>query len=170
MLSLTASLNGCKVVTGSANKVQSDRFQNPDLMLCSFWGGYNSKGQKVCPDSFMTKSAGCNSAEDRVVVENNLRPSYAAHIGLNTAGIELNYGDMTTMYAGWADDEIQHALETEPSFGSGFQELQPGCGTGVKGVGTPYKGAMAYDAQQRRYKHAVSEGFQRQQYRNASGF
>ena len=34
-------------------------------------------GRRVCPDSFYTKSAGCNSAEDRVVVENNLRPQYA---------------------------------------------------------------------------------------------
>ncbi len=44
----------------------------------------------MCPDSFVTKRAGCNSADDRVIVENNLRPQYAEYINLNTAGFNGN--------------------------------------------------------------------------------
>jgi hypothetical protein len=53
-------------------------------MSCPTWSGFDLVGRKVCPDSFYTKSAGCNSAEDRVVVENNVsRPQYMEYITLN---------------------------------------------------------------------------------------
>ncbi len=68
-VSLESGIRTCKVVTGWANKVQSDRFQNPNLMVCPVWNGVDTAGRRACPDSFMTKRAGCNSAEDRVVVE-----------------------------------------------------------------------------------------------------
>lgn len=87
-VSLEAGIRTCKVVTGWADKVQSDRFQNPNLMVCPLWNGVDTAGRRACPDSFMTKRAGCNSAEDRVVVENNVsRPQYMELINLNSAGI-----------------------------------------------------------------------------------
>lgn len=94
-ISLEASLRTCKVDTGWASKVQSDRFLNPSLMVCPTWNGIDSAGRPVCADSFMTKRAGCNSAEDRVVVENNVsRPQYMEYINLNAQGIAGNiYGN-----------------------------------------------------------------------------
>jgi len=94
-LSLTASLRVCRVDSGEANRMQSDRFLNPQNMLCPIWDGSNLKGQQVCPDSFMTKSAGCNSANDRIVVENGLRPKYFDFITLNAGGLQGNiYGNI----------------------------------------------------------------------------
>ena len=88
-ISLEASLRTCKVDTGWASKVQSDRFLNPSLMVCPTWNGYDSAGRPVAADSFMTKRAGCNSAMDRVSVENNVsRPQYIEYINLNAAGID----------------------------------------------------------------------------------
>ncbi len=87
-VSLESGIRTCKVVTGWANKVQSDRFQNPNLMVCPVWNGVDTAGRRACPDSFMTKRAGCNSAEDRVMVENNVsRPQYMEYVNLNAAGI-----------------------------------------------------------------------------------
>jgi len=87
-VSLEAALRTCKVDTGWASKVQSDRFLNPNIMVCPVWDGFDTAGRMVCPDSFYTKRAGCNSAEDRVVVENNVsRPQYMEYINLNANGI-----------------------------------------------------------------------------------
>jgi hypothetical protein len=87
-VSLESGIRTCKVVTGWASRVQSDRFQNPNLMVCPIWNGVDTAGRRVCPDSFVTKRAGCNSATDRVVVENNVsRPQYMEYVNLNAAGI-----------------------------------------------------------------------------------
>ena len=56
-------------------------------MVCIPWNGMNNKGQIVCPDSFYTKTAGCDSAEDRVMVENALRPKYINYVTLGAQGI-----------------------------------------------------------------------------------
>lgn len=87
-ISLTGSLATCKVQTGFANKVQSDRFLNPQLNVCPAFNGTDDYGRYVCPDSYMSKSAGCASAEDRVQVENFLRPQYAEYVTLDAAGIQ----------------------------------------------------------------------------------
>ena len=96
-LSLDASIRTCKVETGEANRIESDRFLNPNNMVCVPWNGHNSKGQRVCQDSFSTKTPGCNSALDRVSVESFLRPDYAAYINLNMVGIQGDiYGNGNT--------------------------------------------------------------------------
>lgn len=90
-ISLEASLRTCKVDTGWANKVESDRFLNPNQMVCPMWLGRDSAGRQVCPDSFVSKTAGCNNPEERVVVENNVsRPQYMEYITLNANGIRGN--------------------------------------------------------------------------------
>jgi hypothetical protein len=95
-LSLNASVRTCKVDSGQATRIQSDRFQNPGNMVCIPWNGINNKGQVVSPDSFYTKMAGCNSATDRVSVENALRPQYSDYINQNMAGIQGDiYGGNT---------------------------------------------------------------------------
>ena len=97
-ISLESALRTCKVNQSSANKVESDRFLNPDNMLCPIWNGHDLTGRPVCPDSFMTKSRGCNSAQDRVLVENNVtRPQYMSYITLSQNGIVGDiYGNTTS--------------------------------------------------------------------------
>lgn len=85
-ISLLGSINVCKVNTGYADKIQSDRFENPSAMLCPLWNGQDSYGRFVHPDSYYTKNGGCNSAQDRVGVENFLRPQYMEYVALDAAG------------------------------------------------------------------------------------
>jgi hypothetical protein len=94
-LSLIKSVRNCTVDTGEAKRIQSDRFFNPNNAVCPTWNGLDNTGRVVCPDSFYTKSAGCNSAEDRVMVENNVsRPYYFDLISLNAAGLRADiYGN-----------------------------------------------------------------------------
>ena len=91
-ISLLGSINVCKVNTGWANKIQSDRFENPSNLLCPLWNGQDSFGRFVSPDSFVTKNAGCNSADDRVAVENFLRPQYMEYVALDAQGFNGNQG------------------------------------------------------------------------------
>lgn len=87
-ISIEKTIRTCKVNTGWANRNQSDRFQDPNLMVCPTWNQMDNTGRLVCADSFYTKRAGCNSAMDRVSVENNVsRPQYMEYIQLNAAGI-----------------------------------------------------------------------------------
>jgi hypothetical protein len=89
-ISLLGSLTTCKVNTGYANKLQSDRFENPSNMLCPLWNGQDSYGRFVSPDSYYTKTPGCASADDRVAVENFLRPQYMEYVALDAAGFRSN--------------------------------------------------------------------------------
>lgn len=86
-VSLNSSVRTCKIDPAYATKFQSDRFLNPNNMVCPAWNGYDSAGRPVAPDSFMTKSAGCNSAQDRVSVENYQRPQYLEYVNLSSNGI-----------------------------------------------------------------------------------
>lgn len=87
-MSLLANINVSKVATGNANKIQSNRLQNPDSQMCPVWNGMDLAGRPVCLDSFNTKNAGCNSSLDRIKVENFLRPSYANYVTQSASGIQ----------------------------------------------------------------------------------
>jgi len=87
-ISLEGSIRTCKVDSGWGAKLYSDRFLNPSQMLCPVWNGVDTQGRPgICPDSFMTKAPGCNSASDRVIVENALRPQYMEFVTLDAAGL-----------------------------------------------------------------------------------
>ena len=105
MLSLNGALRTCKVNTGWANRLESDRFQNPNLMVCPTWNGMDNAGRPVTADSFNTKRRGCNSADDRVAVENNLRPQYMEYISLDASGITAPLYGSTNMLT--SDANIQ---------------------------------------------------------------
>lgn len=94
-ISLLGAINVCKVNTGWADKIQSDRFENPNNMLCPLWNGQDTYGRFVAPDSFYTKTPGCASADDRVEVENFLRPQYMEYVALDAAGFKA------PLYAGY---------------------------------------------------------------------
>ena len=165
-LSLNASIRTCKVDTGEASRIESDRFLNPNNMICTPWNNQNSKGQTVCADSFYTKRAGCNSALDRVTVESNLRPDYAAYINLNMSGLQ---GDIYGNQTAW--DESGSANKWEESrnlltgnFGNQFKSTNyQTCGIGS------YENSMAHNQQNNRQASYANNAFEQNQYRQASG-
>lgn len=161
-LSLEASIRTCKVDTAYANKVQSDRFINPANMVCPVWNGRDTAGRQVCKDSFYTKRAGCNSAEDRVMVENSLRPQYYEYVNLSSEGVggdmysskEMTHADVVK-----ASKEMQQLYSRNPHFNGVLQgSIYPSCSS------NRYSQAVAEEAQKNRgkqYKNSSMEGFER---------
>ena len=113
MASLKKSLKVCRINAGEANRLESDRFQNSDNLLCPVWNGHDQNGRIVIPDSNNTKLRGCNLPLDRVVIENNLRSSYSLAPGLDTYGISAPFSDQKPMkkICDMTDDEI--AMEAQ---------------------------------------------------------
>ena len=119
-LSLNGSLRTCKVEQGSADRIQSDRFENPDLMVCPVWSGFDLANRPVCYDSFYTKSAGCNSPMDRVDVENALRPQYMEYINLDAEGFKHNNNMIMEGYTAGACNNPNTNMNC---YGSGVQTI-----------------------------------------------
>jgi len=87
-VSLYKNIRSCKPDPAWASKLQSDRFLNPDVMVCPVWNGLDTTARQVCEHSFKTKREGCDSALDRVEIENNVsRPQYIQYVTLNAEGI-----------------------------------------------------------------------------------
>ena len=130
-ISLESAIRTCKVDTAYANKVQSDRILNPSLMVCPVWNGVDTTGREVCPDSYWTKNAGCNSAEDRVMVENSVsRPQYMEYINLSANGIEGSiYGNtMPWNQVAQTNRELKAINNVTGNFGLQFgANTEPGC-------------------------------------------
>ena len=166
-LSLNASLRTCKVQTGYAANAESDRFLNPGNMVCVPWNGMNLKGQTVHADSRNTKSAGCNSALDRVSVESHLRPDYSAYIGLNMAGLqgEMYDGNQT------AYDNTHNARDWElgrrkvtGNYGSQFQASNVGSCTMHS-----YDKAMADIDKNKRHNGFANNSYDQNAYASLAG-
>lgn len=185
-ISLEAAVRTCKVNTGWANRIQSDRFENSNIMMCPVWGGTDLTGRPVCADSFWTKRAGCNTPLDRIGVENSLRPQYMEYVTLNSDGIQ---GDMYSNTAvGVQDYKSKFAQNFSEQYKEQYirgqektmQELNSTTGlagvqnvhnlTGQFGMNTgfrqnidptcgqyPYEYAMAQQAQQERYRQGMRQ-------------
>lgn len=146
-LSLESAIRTCKIDVSYANKMYSDRFLNPAAMVCPVWNGYDSAGRPVCPDTYMTKAAGCNSAEDRIMIENNVaRPRYFEYITLNPSGLAGNiYGEYpqntTTQWDVMkAKSDIRDINGYAGNFGTQYGSvIRSGCG------GDAYARAMGYE-------------------------
>jgi hypothetical protein len=174
-ISLEASVRTCKVDQGWANKIESDRFFNPNLMMCPVWSGRDLTGRKVCPDSFYTKRAGCNSPEDRILVENALRPKYSEYITLDTSGISgrfegvgpmegMDVYDITRSGQSPGED-LYNITRNTPSFGNQFgSNIFPGCGT------YNYSNAAAANSQASRGMQFSKEGYKANCNKCRSGF
>lgn len=130
-LSLQKSIRTCKVDTGNADRLDSDRFLSPGNTLCPVWTGRDLTGRQICTDSFYTKSAGCNTPNDRIIVENDVtRPKYFEYIPLNTVGVTGNiYGTTREPTSGGISsasmaaeannlNAMRHSL---PNFGVGME-------------------------------------------------
>ena len=127
-ISLEASIRTCKVDTQHAARINSDRFLNPSNMICPIWNGLDNLGRSVCADSFKTKSGGCNSALDRVHVENALRPQYSQYINLNTLGIKGGVENENSIPV----TKARRLLRSKTGqFGGQFNEIYPSCGVGA---------------------------------------
>jgi hypothetical protein len=198
-ISLESAIRTCKVDTGWANKIESDRFLNKDNLVCPPWNGFDTTGRKISPDSFYTKSAGCNSASDRVYVENALRPQYMEYINLSANGIDANiYGDggsksvygntMPWNQVGETNNNFNYpknmascqknmtgdCWDNYNNIGGQFGQqisasVYPPCGPTVSRGGN-YEQAMAQEQQQMRQQQSLQEGFYANSYRQRSGF
>jgi hypothetical protein len=91
MISIEKSVRTCKVNTDWALRAQSDRFLNSNEATCPVWNGQDSLGRTVCENSYYTKAPGCNSSNDRVVIENELRPQYYNYVNLDAYGLSGNF-------------------------------------------------------------------------------
>ena len=86
MTNLTGNIPYGKLDVGVAEQIQGYRTFDTDAMMCPLWTGTDLAGRPACQDSFYTKRAGCNSALDRIKVEDALRPRYAEFL-LDARGI-----------------------------------------------------------------------------------
>jgi hypothetical protein len=167
MISINGSVRTCKVETGYADKIQSARFQQTDLMVCPNWQGTDNTGRFVSPDSFVTKTAGCNLPMDRVAVENFLRPDYMTYINLDASGFKADlYGESCTdaatnmeCYEAYVRDyQIEQTRKITGNFGG----VANGGDLTIRRESFPYEKAMQQEAV------TASEGFQQKPYAQAA--
>lgn len=167
-VSLESAIRTCKVNTGWANRVESDRFLNPNNMVCPVWNGVDTAGRQVCADSFYTKREGCNSAEDRVSVENNVsRPQYMEYITLSAGGIQGNiYGNnMSHLNSKLRTEELRGLHNITGQFGNvtGHTQIYPSCGV------TPYRDAMSQEKVHMRSAQGMHHGQEAHMKRGMAG-
>jgi hypothetical protein len=129
-VSLTANILTSKVITGNADRLQTYRIQDSDAMMCPVWNGQDLTGRQAGEYSFYTKRAGCNSAMDRIVVENFLRPSYTNFVTQNAAGIA---GYVYETPSGTNFQKAEDVAATN-------QRIAAGQSTGRFGYGNPSNG------------------------------
>jgi hypothetical protein len=132
--------------TGYDNKLQSDRFENPNNMLCPLWSGQDNYGRPVNPDSYYTKNAGCNSAEDRVSVENFLRPDYMEYVALDAKGFRnptmYSNNPPTMLYEGFIQNPSNaQAAETSKQV-KDYYKIVGNAGYQLDATNTPYNNGV----------------------------
>ena len=166
-ISLESSIRTCKVDTSYANKIESDRFLNPQNMVCPTWHGYDSAGRPACLNSYNNKSRGCHSAVDRVSVENDVsRPQYVTYLPLDVAGIKGDiYGTTHSSNLYNTNNNLRAINEVTGNFGGQRgATTQPGCGT------YSYKRAMAQEAQSGREQQSSNSVYSMQSYKTLGGY
>jgi hypothetical protein len=125
IVNLESALRTCKVDTGYSSRIQSDRFLNPRNLVCPVWNGLDTAGRLACADSFKTKREGCNSAEDRVGVENSVsRPQYMTYISMQTAAgaYNRNYQTPEGVSANVKEDFVDFGQQKQYEAGFGDQK------------------------------------------------
>jgi hypothetical protein len=167
-MSLEKSVRTCDVNVGEANRIQSDRFFNPQNMVCIPWNGLNNKGQEVCPDSFWTKTPGCDSSEDRVMVENAQRPKYMNYVTLGAQGITGNIYGNESAARNSAErtkfDSSRNQLSGNFGLQWGSEVKNTSCSVGA------YERGMAQMNQQMRQQNFMQNGAVANGYRTVGGY
>ena len=182
-VSLESALRTCKVNTAWATRIESDRFFNPNNLVCPIWNGMDGTGREVCRDSYYSKSAGCNSATDRVNVENNVsRPQYMEYITLSANGIAGDIYGQTDTYKNsqLRHRELDDINKITGNFGKQFgSAIQTTCGyhsytkhDDHHGSGQPHggHGSVAQNHQNAREAHSMGMAYNAQRNRSQSGF
>ena len=171
MFSLEGALRTCKVDTSWANRIQSDRFENPELMVCPVWTGFDNSGRPVSADSFYTKSPGCNTPEDRVYVENALRPQYFQYVNLDASGLGGNiYNTRENMFHYDTQTRSKGLNQLNPQLTGSFglnpdgSQIYPSCNK------NPYGLAQAQLAQTSRNQQQLQHAMKNNQWKRDSGF
>lgn len=165
-LSLTGSIRTCKVAVGNANRVQSDRFFNPANNLCIQPNEFDSAGRPSCPYSLRTTAPGCNSAAERILIENDLRPKYSQYISLDVDGI-TNGGlsSTTTQY----DNSVRNQfVKNTPYIGGNFG-VQMSAHVSPSGGMMAYERGMAQNAENRRRFDAMNSMYASHAGKSCSG-
>ena len=170
MISLEASTRTCKVDTASAARIESDRFLNPNLAVCPNFSGRDLSGRQVCRESFMTKSAGCNKASERVLVENALRPQYMEYINLDATGIRGSFYANNQHYqeVGARVNTLDEASRKSGHFGGVFSGGTNKC-TGYS-LGDGFVETFELRKAAPRYNAQVTNGYRSCRFKSASGF
>ena len=75
------------VNTGWAQRYKSDRIFNPNVMVCPTRNTYDLMGRSADPYSLITTTEGCNSALDRVNIEDSQRSQFFSSSTLSNIGI-----------------------------------------------------------------------------------
>ena len=167
--SLTNNILSYKVDVGNAAKMRTHRIQNPDAQMCPLWTGYDLTGRESCEYGFYTKVEGCNSAEDRISVENTLRPQYTNFVTYNAEGISGYIYDTPLPGRNIQTDEMNSVAKklkaVQKSTGQ-FGTVSPSESrkpTNAKqewnNVGGMTADGMAVDANNRRVGQKVASGF-----------
>jgi hypothetical protein len=131
--SLEAALRTCKVNVGNANKLESDRFLGESFKkTCPNFQGTDLIGRGIAPDTWMTKSRGCNTPLDRIFVENAVsRPQYYEYINLSQY---TPTGEMIPI-----TDEYIEGYRQAPVEGFGFGQQESAYIREGAGYGKPVK-------------------------------
>ena len=133
IVNLESTIRTCKTNTSNAERMLSDRFLNPGNMVCPVWNGLDTAGRLACQDSFYTKRAGCNSAQDRVGVENIQRPQYMQYI---SSKMDNNYNYNSAIKEGvkaqenYESPEVLGLTRRDPTR---FSEITGNFGGGLEG-------------------------------------
>jgi hypothetical protein len=176
-VSLESALRTCKVNTAWATRIESDRFFNPNNLVCPIWNGMDGTGREVCKDSYYNKSAGCNSATDRVYVENNVsRPQYMEYITLSANGIAGNIYGHTDPYKNsqLRHRELDDINKITGNFGKQFgSAIQTTCGYNSYTKHDEHQknhSVVAQNHQNAREAHSMGMAYNAQHNRGQSGF
>lgn len=163
-ISLNKSVRTCTVNPGWSNRIQSDRFLTPANMVCIPWNGVDLTGRAVNENSWYTKTPGCNSATDRVYVENDLRPKYFEYITLDAAGVDGDFGTEAAYNSAYASNVEKNIALNNPNYGLQFQaNIEPTCGI------NSYERAMAQIAQANRQAAYANSAYRSNQSRASCG-
>lgn len=133
---------------GVSEQLAGYRTLYPDAMMCPMWTGTDLAGRPVCENSFYTKRAGCNSALDRIKVEDSLRPRYAEFL-LDARGIEGAGAD-------YGDNQFSSVVSIENALVKNRRDLI-GVQNGNFGVVTPSQYQIGLSGP---YNEMASNGFQ----------
>ena len=167
-IAIAKNVQTCKVNVGAADRMFSQRFENKQDMLCPKFNGFDNAGRQVCADSFVTKTAGCNSAESRIKVENEVeRPHYSDFVTLNITGLTGPLYGSTNMHTSSMKQQqygIYNSGKVAGHFGGQNGKRQGACTL------KPEASAMAQIAASKRNAAAARRGAKSENFRRLSGW